>query len=211
VIRLRWPDDSIDPVAAVGLSHRRLVRLRQAGPWTFTAEGEVTVATMQIAGWQADGWHPWEPGTDGCEFALATNPPPIEATDPAEIHPDASPVLLACGESVWVLPARRAPRRLGFDGRDRGPATAYGVAAFALYDRMAARAHTSDEVMRVCLLALSSVNRRLIPEVAIGLGLISTADIQPLLEAAWRIPKAPGGGATSSSSPPASTPAATPP
>lgn len=210
MIRLRWPADPIDPVAAVRLSHPRLVRLRQAGPWSFTGQGGETIATMQIPGWEAEGWHPWEPGTDGCEFAIATNPPPIEATDPPEIPTDAAPIVLACGESVWVLPARRAPRRLGFDGRDRGPASAYGVAAFALADRMAAKVHTSDEVMRVCLLALASVNRRLIPEVAIGLGLVSTADIQPLLEAAWRIPKAPAGGATSSSSPPASTPAETP-
>jgi hypothetical protein len=112
---------------------------------------------------------------------------------------------LACGERVWVLPARRAARRLGLDGSDRGPATAYGVAAFDLSDRMDAGTQTADDIMRVCFMALASCNPRLIPEVCVGLGLLADADISPLLEAAWRCPKAPAGGATSSSSPAVST------
>jgi len=205
VIRLRWPSDGIDPPAAVDLAHPRLVRLRGAGAWAFSGPSGHAVATMQIPDWTAQGWGEWQPGTDGCEFSLATNPPTIESLDPAAIPTDAARVDLACGERVWVLPARKAARRLSFDGLDLGPATAYGIAAHDLTRRIDAGIATSSDTMRVVLMAAASVNRALLPEVCIGLGLVSSADIKPLLEAAWRIPKAPPAGATSSASPADST------
>jgi hypothetical protein len=206
MIRLRWPAaEGIDPSAAPHLDHPRLVRLRGTGLWTFTG---ACMATMQVEGWQAASWSAWEPGLDGCEFSIAANPLPVERLDPERIPSDAEQITLACGERVWILPARRAPRRLGLHGEDRGPADAYGAAAFALSDAMDAKRHTREEVLRVCFLALASVNRRLIPELVIGWGLLGSTDIQPILEAAWRIPKAQAGGATSSSEPPPATPPA---
>jgi hypothetical protein len=206
VIRLRWPSDSIDPAAAVGLAHPRLVRLRGVGAWSFAGLGGLVVATMLLPGWTAAGWEEWQPGTDGCEFSLATNPPSLDAIAPATIHPDAEPILLACGERVWVMPARRAARRLGFDGSDRGPASAYGIAAHDLHDRVRDGAASPQDIMAVAFMAAASVNPLLLPEVCVGLGLISSADLQPLLEAAWRIPKTETAGETSSSAPAGSTP-----
>lgn len=196
MIRLRWPSEPIDPADAVRLAHPRLVRLRGVGSWSFAGLGGQTVATLQLPGWTAAGWEDWQPGTDGSEFALATNPPSLDALQPARIPTDAQEVQLACGERVWVLPARRAARRLGFDGRDLGPATAYGRAAYDLNARMDARTHTEDDVMRVVFLAVASVCPLLLPEVCVGLGLVSSADLQPLLEAAWQIPKALPDGAS---------------
>ena len=195
MIRLRWPGEDIAIGEAAQLAHPRLRRLRGAGPWAFAiAHGGPLIATMQVPGWTAEGWpEAWTPGTDGCEFQIASNPPGIDHLKPPRIPPDAQRLDLACGERVWVIPARRAPRRLGFDGRDMGPATAYGVAAFDLFERMENGTHSANDILRVCLLALSSVDRRLLPEVCIGLGLFSDDDISPLLEAAWRIPKAPAG------------------
>lgn len=201
MIRLRWPTDTIDAADAVHLAHPRLVRLRGVGSWSFAGIGGQAVATLQLPGWTAQGWEAWQPGTDGCEFALATNPPSLDALQPARIPTDAELVQLACGERLWVLPARRAARRLGFDGADLGPATAYGRAAYDLSARIDAGTQTDDDVMRVAFLAASSVCRLLLPEVCVGLGLVSSADLQPLLEAAWRIPKARPDGASSSSAP----------
>lgn len=206
MIRLRWPSDNLDAAAAVALAHPRLVRLRGVGSWSFAGLGGLVVATLILPGFTAAGWEPWQPGTDGCEFSLATNPPGLDAIAPARIPADAELVELACGERVWVLPARRAARRLGFDGRDMGPASAYGIAAHELSGRCGSDTATSDDVMRVVFMAAASVNRLLIPEVCVGLGLVSSADIQPLLEAAWRIPKTEPAGATSSSAPAGSTP-----
>jgi hypothetical protein len=206
VIRLRWPTDNLDPADAVALAHPRLVRLRGVGSWSFAGLGGLVVASLILPGWTAAGWEPWQLGTDGCEFSLATNPPSLDAIAPNRVPPDAELVELACGERVWVLPARLAARRLGFDGRDLGPASAYGIAAHDLSRRMDAKTHTPDDIMRVAFMAAASVNRLLLPEVCVGFGLVSSADLQALLEAAWRIPKAPAAGATSSSAPAASTP-----
>ena len=206
MIRLRWPEDTIDPAAAVALTHPRLVRLRGCGSWSFGGIGGLVTATLSLPGWTAAGWEAWQPGTDGCEFSLATNPPSLDATAPKDVPADAELVELVCGERVWVLPARRSARRLGFKGESRGLASAYGLAAFRLLDEINAGTATDDGVMRVLFMAMASVNRLLLPEVCVGLGLISTADISPLLEAAWHIPKTPPAGATSSSAPAGSTP-----
>lgn len=206
MIRLRWPKDNLNAADAVALTHPRLMRLRGVGSWSFSGLGGLVVATLMLPGWTAAGWEPWQPGTDGCEFSLAINPPGLDAIAPTRIPPDAELVELACGERVWVLPARLAARRLGFDGSDRGPATAYGIAAHDLAGRMDAGTYTADDVMRVAFMAAASVNRLLLPEVCVGLGLVSSADLQVLLEAAWRVPKAAPAGATSSSAPAASTP-----
>jgi hypothetical protein len=206
VIRLRWPADHIDPADAVGLAHPRLVRLRGVGSWSFSGLGGMCMATLVLAGWSAEGWEEWQPGTDGCEFSLATNPPLLETLNPSRLHPDAELVPLACGERVWVVPARRAARRLGFDGSDRGPASAYGIAAHDLADATEAGTSTPEAIMAVAFMAAASVNRLLLPEVCVGLGLISSDDLQPLLEAAWRIPKIEPAGASSSSAPAGSTP-----
>ena len=206
MIRLRWPTDNLDAAAAVGLAHPRLVRLRGAGSWSFAGLGGQVVATLILPGWAAAGWEPWRGGTDGCEFSLATNPPSLDAIAPTRIPPDAELVDLACGERVWVLPARRSARRLWFDGSDRGPATAYGIAAHDLSQRLDAGTATDDDVMRVALMAAASVVPVLLPEVCIGFGFVSSADLQPLLEAAWRIPKTGPAGATSSSAPAGLTP-----
>jgi hypothetical protein len=205
VIRLRWPNDHIDPADAVGLAHPRLVRLRGAGSWSFAGIGGMCVATLALPGWEAAGWEDWQPGTDGCEYSLATNPPGLDALSPRVIPVDAELIDLACGERVWVLPARLAARRLGFDGRDLGPGSAYGIAAHALSARMDAKTETCDDIMRVALMAAASVTRVLLPEVCIGYGLVTSADLRVLLEAAWRVPKAQPGAGSSSSAPTVST------
>ncbi len=204
MIRLRWTDLGLDVGAAAELRDPRLRRLAGAGPWTFRASGSTLTATMVVPGWEAADWTPWEPGLDGSHFAVATNPPPLTTlqTDPAPA--DAIAVDLACGERVWILPARRAPRRLGFGLRDRGPASAYGAAAFELSDKMAAGSYTGEDVEQVVMLALASVHRRLLPEVIVGRGLFADSDTCPILEAVWAIPKARAGDAISSSAPPAS-------
>lgn len=206
MIRLRWPSDSLVPSEAVALTHPRLVRLRGTGRWSFGGAGGAVVASLHVPGWTAAGWGPWTAGTDGCEFSVATNPPPLEAFVPARVPADAERVELACGERVWVLPARRAARRLGLDGSDAGPATAYGVALHDLSAAMETGEPPAADVMRAVFLAMASVSRALLPEVCVGLGLVSSADIGPILEAAWRLPKAQPAGASSSYAPAVSTP-----
>lgn len=200
MIRLRWPGESIAIGEAAQLVHPRLRRLRGAGPWAFAiAHGGPLIATMQVPGWTAEGWpEAWTPGTDGCEYQLAANPPPIAALQTGEIPAEAEAVDLLSGEGerVWVLPARRAPRRIGPGLADLGPATAYGAAAHAISERLAAGSAAESEILDLVLMAARSVHRRLLPEIVLGRGLIAHSDVRPILEAAWRIPKAQPGAAT---------------
>lgn len=207
MIRYRLPGFH-DPLAAASGSHPALARLAGRGPWACADTPEGVVLTRGGAA----AWGPWVPGVGGLEYSLAD---PLPACDPLTLPQpglagEGSPVSLRCGIVVPVRPAGWDGSVIGLDGQLGAPASAYGRAVAALYDRILAAGDlppSDPQAIAVARMALLSATT-LTEELIAAWGLLSTGDVVALFLAAAAIPKADAGGGPCSAAPPASTPPA---
>jgi hypothetical protein len=191
VIRYRFPGLGLDPQTASLCKHPTLARLRIAGPWRAGRNGAGDILLTQVIAGQPDAtdWRAEEPGLDGCFFQLAAG------ADAGRLrvtpHPQAALVPLACGLRWPVLPSYLCPVAIGIDCKPRGVVGEYGRLADQVLERASVGAATLDEpaVIDLVRLALASCCPALTPELAHALGMITTADVQTVLEAVWYPPK----------------------
>lgn len=193
---------------ASAMEHESLRRLAGRGPWQVVGQpGAITLTRGSAA-----AWGPLRPALGGLQYQLAEVLP---ALGPDVFRPakGAIPVALRCGQTVAVQPISYDGMIIGLDGEVDGAAGAYGQAVLEAFDLMdAATADnpvpwTHPVLVRAARLALmTGVN--LTEELIHAYGLLSTADVWPILEAASGLPKAPAGAGGMPAAVPASTPPA---
>ena len=164
--------------------------IMDAGPWTVADWEHPDYGQGALVYWTGCPKPDHRPGKwralpDGRHYL-----PPDRLPSPGELWRESGPsgieVQLASGLWLTIPLAVYAPQVVDlFTGQITGPATAFGVEAFALFDRLAADPSiplTDPQVLRVVALALMA-RYRLTPELMADLRWVTTADIDPILAA----------------------------
>ncbi len=197
MIAYRHP--TISFTAAKG--HEAFRRIAKAGPWAFAMHPEGGT----LAYWKRADGSIATPADFGepraCPDGLIYYPAKREisladlADEKRAASPDCVRVSLVCGEAP-ILPAYLEPVKILSTGKPGGAATPYGAAAWAAYDHCkdqddAGRGFSLIEpvILRACRYALLSCHPRLTDELWDDLGVLTDADVEPLLEAVWRGPE----------------------
>lgn len=169
-------------------------RLRPAGPWA--------VDQMRRAAWMGapDTWPaedqlgPVETSVlDGLRYRVLRELPPLAALRRAPLPPWTVPVDLPGLPAVPVAPALGDGWVLRPDGSlcDR-PGSQYARAAGALFDRLAGGEEVppTDPAWWCLAFAAIATTHRVTEDLLDAYGLLTTASIPRLAEAAWAVPKA---------------------
>jgi len=194
----------VEPSSAKG--HPTLAPIRHAGPWEFRPHRDG--GTLCLFAGTKDRLDAFDAPVEA-EPGLRFLPPRQEVTPamlarPAAGRPDATTVALASGQELAILPAYLEPRRVLSGGRVGDPVTEYGRLAREVLGEISA-----SETQQIALL-----DPRVIGVIGCAIaqtyrvttafldwsGWISTADLEPLLNAVMSGPKAPPASAPSASS-----------
>ena len=193
-------DERIPTLTAAQCQHPRLARLAGCGPWSAT---ETATGVMMTRG-QSDRWtDPKVSPIDGMRVQLADPMPAFRVADFLRPNADrGNPVRLRCGHVIPVMPAAlHDGLEIGLEGGLGAPAGEYARLGQSLYDRRCALGEgdcipfNDPELIQFCRLALLSCTT-LTAELVHACHLLSTADIEPLVEAGTGLPKADAGGAS---------------
>lgn len=190
-------DERLDRTAASQCRHPALERLRASGPWT-ASESPTGVALVPAWARPVRAWGQRQQGLGGLWFRLADPLPPCDLAALAKPGTSGSPVALACGLTILVAPAIADGIVIGLDGGLGACASAYGRLADQVATRLAVEGDVScspPDPMLVDLARMAMAScHRLTPELIAAWGLLSTADLAPLYDAAVGLPKADAGG-----------------
>lgn len=190
-------DERVPTLLAAQCQHPKLARLAGCGPWMAN---EIPGGVSLTRG-QADKWtDPIVSPVDGLRFQLADPMPAFRIADFLRPNADrGNPVKLRSGHTIPILPCvLHDGLEINLDGSLGQPAGEYAQAGARLFDR---RLSLDDgEVIRLddkdliafCRLALMSCTT-LTVELVHAFRLISTSDLEALLDAGTGLPKADAG------------------
>jgi hypothetical protein len=190
-------DERLDRATASQCRHPALARLQSFGPWS-ACESPTGVALVPAWAKPVRAWGHRQAGLGGLFFRLADPLPACDLAHLARPGTGGTPVALTCGLTIAIAPAIADGITIGLDGGLGAPATAYGRLADQIATRLATDGDVScsppdPQLLDLARLALASCHR-LTPELIAAWGLLSTADLAPIYDAAVGLPKADAGG-----------------